>query len=117
VPTYEYRCTGCAHRYETHEGFDSPARQPCPLCGEMAKRILFPPPVVFKGSGFYSTDSRKGSTATIGMNADAKGGDGDSKGDTAKSGDGAKSDGSSKSGDSKPASTATTSSNAASSSD
>ena len=61
MPTYEYRCTSCGHQYETREGFDAPARQDCPRCGATAKRLLFPPPIVFKGSGFYITDSRKGS--------------------------------------------------------
>jgi putative FmdB family regulatory protein len=64
VPTYEYRCTN-GHQYETREGFDAPARQDCPTCGAQAKRVLFPPPIVFKGSGFYITDSRKGSSATL----------------------------------------------------
>jgi putative FmdB family regulatory protein len=66
VPTYEYKCTSCENRYETKEGFDSPSRQPCPKCGAIAKRILFAPPIVFKGSGFYITDSRKGSSVTVG---------------------------------------------------
>jgi putative FmdB family regulatory protein len=66
VPIYEYKCTQCDNRYETREGFDAPARQPCPKCGAEAKRILFPPPIVFKGSGFYITDSRKGSSTTVG---------------------------------------------------
>ena len=66
MPTYEYKCTGCEHHYETRESFDAPARQTCPRCGAVTKRVLFPPPIVFKGSGFYITDSRKGSTATLG---------------------------------------------------
>jgi putative FmdB family regulatory protein len=66
VPTYEYQCTACKNRYETREGFDAPSRQPCPKCGGQAKRILFAPPIVFKGSGFYVTDSRKGSSTTVG---------------------------------------------------
>jgi putative FmdB family regulatory protein len=66
VPTYEYKCSSCEHRYETRESFDAPARQACPRCGAVAKRVLFPPPIVFKGSGFYITDSRKGSSqATV----------------------------------------------------
>jgi len=64
VPTYEYRCSN-GHQYETREGFDAPSRQDCPTCGAQAKRVLFPPPIVFKGSGFYITDSRKGSSATL----------------------------------------------------
>src|SRR5688572_26064145 len=65
VPTYEYKCSGCGHRYETREGFDSSPTQSCPNCGAIAKRILFPPPIVFKGSGFYITDSRKGDRVTV----------------------------------------------------
>jgi putative FmdB family regulatory protein len=66
VPNYEYKCTQCENQYETREGFDAPARQPCPKCGGLAKRVLFAPPIVFKGSGFYVTDSRKGSSTTVG---------------------------------------------------
>jgi len=67
VPTYEYRCPECKNQYETREGFDAPNVQACPRCGGKAKRLLFAPPVVFKGSGFYVTDSRKnGDSATVG---------------------------------------------------
>jgi putative FmdB family regulatory protein len=69
VPTYEYKCISCDNRYETKEGFDAPSRQNCPRCGAVAKRVLFAPPIVFKGNGFYITDSRKGSSATIGADA------------------------------------------------
>jgi putative FmdB family regulatory protein len=65
VPLYDYKCTACDHHYETREGFDAPSRQPCPKCGGEAKRLLHPPPIVFKGGGFYITDSRKGSQATL----------------------------------------------------
>ena len=66
MPQYDYQCTACENRYEKREGFDAPARQPCPKCGGQAKRILYAPPIVFKGSGFYVTDSRKGSSTTVG---------------------------------------------------
>ena len=66
MPTYAYKCTNCGNQYETREGFDAPSRQDCPKCGQLAKRVLFAPPIVFKGSGFYITDSRKGCSATIG---------------------------------------------------
>jgi putative FmdB family regulatory protein len=69
VPLYDYKCTSCNHQYETREGFDAPSRQPCPNCGNEAKRVLHPPPIVFKGSGFYITDSRKGSQATLAENS------------------------------------------------
>ncbi|HYM16880.1 MAG TPA: FmdB family zinc ribbon protein [Dehalococcoidia bacterium] len=63
MPTYEYACDSCGKRYEKREGFDAPARQKCQHCGKMASRVLFAPPVVFKGSGFYKTDSRGTSSA------------------------------------------------------
>lgn len=58
MPTYEYACASCGNRYEKREGFDAKARQKCPKCGKMAQRLLSTPAVVFKGSGFYKTDSR-----------------------------------------------------------
>ncbi len=73
MPTYEYRCPDCNNQYETREGFDAPARQPCPRCGGNAKRIYSAPPIVFKGSGWYVTDSRgKGDSATIGGAGDTR---------------------------------------------
>lgn len=63
MPTYEYRCESCGSKYEKREGFDAPARQKCPTCGKTANRVLFAPPVVFKGSGFYKTDNRGSSPA------------------------------------------------------
>ncbi len=59
MPIYEYRCPDCAHEYEKREGFDAPAAQKCPQCGGTAQRVIHAPPIVFKGSGFYITDSRK----------------------------------------------------------
>lgn len=69
MPLYDYKCTSCGNHYELREGFDAPSRQPCPKCGSEAKRVLHPPPIVFKGSGFYITDSKKGDTATIADNS------------------------------------------------
>jgi len=58
LPTYAYRCESCGNQYEKRESFSAPARQKCPNCGKEAQRVLFAPPIVFKGSGFYKTDSR-----------------------------------------------------------
>ena len=59
MPIYEYRCLK-GHHYERAEGFDAPSVQRCQLCGEESKRMISLPAVIFKGSGFYSTDNRKG---------------------------------------------------------
>ena len=59
MPVYEYRCHKCGNRYEKREGFDAPSRQKCPKCRGRATRVLQAAPIVFKGSGFYVTDSRK----------------------------------------------------------
>lgn len=64
MPTYEYACESCGNRFEKREGFDALARQKCPKCKKTAQRVLFAPPVVFKGSGFYKTDSRGSSPAS-----------------------------------------------------
>ena len=64
MPKYDYRCSA-GHQYEKREGFDAPAVQECRECGAQARRVLTPPAIVFKGSGWYVTDSRKnGSTST-----------------------------------------------------
>ncbi len=58
MPKYDYRCTACGHVYEKREGFDAPSLQECPECRGQARRVLTPPAIVFKGSGWYKTDSR-----------------------------------------------------------
>jgi putative FmdB family regulatory protein len=62
LPTYEYVCESCGNQYEKREGFDAKPRQKCPACGKTAQRVLSAPAVVFKGSGFYKTDSRGSSS-------------------------------------------------------
>lgn len=65
MPVYEYLCASCGERYDKREGFDAPARQKCQSCRRStAQRVLHAPPVVFKGSGFYKTDSRGTSSAS-----------------------------------------------------
>jgi len=78
LPTYEYRCTECGHQYERREGFDAPATQRCPRCHSESRRVLYAPPVLFKASGFYVTDNRKGGLVGSGSaSGGSNGGDGD----------------------------------------
>jgi len=66
VPTYEYACSKCKGSYELREGFDAPTTHACQECRRgTAKRVLYAPPVVFKGSGWYATDSRNSRSARV----------------------------------------------------
>ena len=69
VPTYAYQCQSCGVRYERKEGFDAPVEHACPTCGATARRVLVPPVILFKGSGFYATDHGRGRRAAPGDGA------------------------------------------------
>jgi len=58
VPIYEYECGLCQFRFERKQGFDEEPIAMCPKCQGKARRIFHSNPVIFKGSGFYSTDNR-----------------------------------------------------------
>lgn len=65
MPLYAYRCDNCGIQFERRQHFDDPALRTCPECSEKALRKLYTPVgVVFKGSGFYSTDHRSSSGLT-----------------------------------------------------
>ena len=61
MPRYVYECFECGHTVEKLEGWSAPAQQPCPECEHTLQRIPSAPAIVFKGSGWYSTDSKKSS--------------------------------------------------------
>jgi putative FmdB family regulatory protein len=58
MPIYEYECGHCNHRFEVKQGFDEEPQAVCPQCQGKARRVFYAAPVIFKGSGFYITDSR-----------------------------------------------------------
>jgi putative FmdB family regulatory protein len=60
MPTYEYECESCNFRFERKQRFDEEPVAMCPKCGGKSRRVIHSVPVIFKGSGFYTTDSRKG---------------------------------------------------------
>jgi len=60
VPTYEYECSLCHFRFERKQRFDDEPVAMCPECQGKARRVLHSVPIIFKGSGFYTTDNRKG---------------------------------------------------------
>jgi putative FmdB family regulatory protein len=60
MPTYQYRCTECGHDLEAVQKFTDTALTECPNCGGQLRKVFNAVGVVFKGSGFYRTDSRNG---------------------------------------------------------
>jgi len=62
VPTYQYACTECDHRFEAVQSFSDEALTECPSCGGKLRKVFSSVGIVFKGSGFYRTDSRSGSS-------------------------------------------------------
>ena len=58
MPTYEYACTECGDRTEVVQSFSDPHMTTCPVCGGTVRKVFSPVGIVFKGSGFYRTDSR-----------------------------------------------------------
>ena len=61
MPIYEYECSLCDVRFERKQRFDDEPVTMCPNCQGKVRRVIHSAPVIFKGSGFYITDSRKGS--------------------------------------------------------
>jgi len=59
MPTYEYECESCGHRFDRKQGFHEEPVAVCPRCGGRLRRVIHSAPVILKGSGFYITDSRK----------------------------------------------------------
>lgn len=64
MPTYQYACTECDHRFEAVQSFSDSALTECPECKGKLRKLYGAVGVVFKGSGFYRTDSRTSSSSS-----------------------------------------------------
>lgn len=64
MPIYGYRCKICGHELEVLQKMSDPPLKTCPKCSGELQKILYPAGVIFKGSGFYSTDYKSGSKAS-----------------------------------------------------
>jgi putative FmdB family regulatory protein len=64
VPTYQYTCTDCGEPVEVVQKFTDDPLSVCAACGGRLRKVFSPVGIVFKGSGFYRTDSRNGSGST-----------------------------------------------------
>lgn len=92
MPIYTYKCDACENMYDKRQSFSDPYDSECPVCGEPVRRLINQVGVVFKGSGFYVTDSRgknsaaalptgtSGSSADDTRSADGKSADANGKG-------------------------------------
>lgn len=85
MPTYDYQCDSCGHVFETFQSMSEDPLKKCPECAELALRRLISggSGVIFKGSGFYVTDSRKGTgNSDSATKSSAKSGDKSAKSDS-----------------------------------
>jgi putative FmdB family regulatory protein len=109
VPTYAYACTECDHRFEVVQSFSDDSLTVCPQCAGRLRKVFNAVGIVFKGGGFYRTDSRSGSSVPSGSTPSS---DGSSSSD---GGSSSSSDGGSSSSSSSAASDGGSSTSAASS--
>jgi len=72
MPTYEYLCNKCEHAFEVVQSFTDPAIEQCPKCQGGVRKVYNNVGVVFKGSGFYKTDSRSSTPSKTESKPEAK---------------------------------------------
>ena len=76
MPIYGYRCSACGHQFEILQRVSDEPLKVCPQCQGKLTKILYPAGVIFKGSGFYTTDykgsGKSGSANGSGASAEAK---------------------------------------------
>ena len=80
MPIYEYRCASCGHQFDVQQRFSDAPLTVCPKCQGKLSKVFHPAGVIFKGSGFYTTDYKGAGKA--GSNGSAP--DSDSKGGESK---------------------------------
>ena len=72
MPTYQYACTACGHQLEAFQSFTDAALTDCPVCEGRLRKLFSSVGIVFKGSGFYRTDSRNGSNGASSDSSETK---------------------------------------------
>ncbi len=98
MPSFQYTCTECGEPVEAVQKFSDAPLTVCAVCGGRLRKVFSPVGIVFKGSGFYRTDSRKGSTAMDVAAKDKPSGDSVSSGQPAANGSGSNGSGANGSG-------------------
>ncbi len=80
MPTYEYACQSCGSHIEVYQRFSDEPLLECGVCGGPLRKVFHPAGILFKGSGFYATDSRAAAKSS------GEGSSGDGAGDKTKTG-------------------------------
>jgi putative FmdB family regulatory protein len=86
MPTYQYACTSCGERLEAVQKFTDDPLTICPSCNGALRKVFSPVGVVFKGSGFYKTDSRSSGSTSSASPAAGTSATGSGSGETGKAG-------------------------------
>ena len=103
MPTYSYACTECDHRFDAVQSFSDDSLTVCPECQGRLRKVFNAVGVVFKGGGFYRTDSRSGSSASVPPASSSDSGSSSSSSSSSDSGSGSSSSSSTSSAKSSPA--------------
>lgn len=85
MPTYQYQCTDCGEALEVVQAFTDDSLTECPACGGRLRKLFNAVGIVFKGSGFYRTDSRSGSSSSVGGSSSSSSSSGDTGSSTSTS--------------------------------
>ena len=75
MPTYSYACTVCDNKFDIQQAFSDESLTECPQCQGRLRKLFNSVGIVFKGSGFYRTDSRGGSVAAASSDSSSKSSD------------------------------------------
>ncbi len=105
LPTYEYRCESCEKNFDVVQSFQDDPLTSCPTCGSPVRKVFGNVGIVFKGSGFYKTDSRNGSSSTKKSDGEAASKAGSGSDDSSSSGSTKESSSTSSDSSSSPSST------------
>ncbi len=70
MPRYDYECRTCGTRFEVRQRVADDPLSTCPTCGGTVRRVFHPVGIIFKGSGFYVTDNRKGEAVPTAPSSD-----------------------------------------------
>ncbi|HOC31637.1 MAG: zinc ribbon domain-containing protein [Armatimonadetes bacterium] len=77
MPTYEYLCPDCGERFERFQKMSDPPVKSCPSCGAGVRKVMHPPAIAFKGSGFHINDYASSSRSRV--NSSSSNGESESK--------------------------------------